>query len=165
MNKINAENAVNIVDVILPQKIVRGAMTLIIGLYGFVGVFSVALLIAYCLDYFVSTVYSTYSSYDYVFIYVLIGLITVGSLIGLYGTFKYGEIDEQMAHLEHENKKLSKRIKNVSAHGTALKTSVNAFQAQVDMIMDNKQDLKSQIKAFQTLENQLKLESKSNNRK
>lgn len=161
--KIQKEDAVNIVDVIVPQKLIRWIIGFVITIYGFVGIFSIILLIVYCLNYFVSTVYRSYSNYDYIFLYTIIGLISFGAFIGLYGTFKYGEIDEQMEVLDKENKKLTKQIKAASTDNELLGNSISAFNLQVDTIMDNKSDLKSQIKAFQRLENELKQESKSNN--
>merc|ERR550539_489580 len=163
LSKMDARNAADLVDLIVPQQFVRWTVRFIMFVYGFIGILSLLLLIFYCMDYFISFWYSDYSSYDYVFLYTIIGLCSVGAFIGLYGTFKFGEIDEQMQILKSSNEALKAQVNNVADTGDKLKDSIDQFQNQVDSIMDNENDLKAQIKAFQRLEQTLKSESRSNN--
>ena len=163
LSKMEARNAADLVDKLVPQKLVRWTVRFIMFVYGFIGILSLLLLVFYCMDYFISFWYSDYSSYDYVFLYSIIGLCSVGAFLGLYGTFKFGEIDEQMQILKSSNENLKTQVHNVADTGEKLKDSIEEFQNQVDSIMDNENDLKAQIKAFQKLEQTLKSESKSNN--
>eukprot|EP01084_Bolivina_argentea_P115330 205112_1 len=158
-----AETAVGIVDTWIPEKLVMRGIKLMIGIYGFIGVICIVLVLMYCIDYYASTVWDTYPRFDGVFLWIIISLNTLGALIGFYGTFKFGPIDEQMEDLEKQNENLQKELDSVDNEVTDLNQSITSFEEQIGSIISNEHDLNAQITAFTKLENALKAEARSNN--
>jgi len=163
-NNPHEANASHIVDKMIPPRLMSWAIKIILAIYSVIGVFCLTLLVLFCVAYLASYQYQYGSSFFKLFLYIIIGIITFGALFGMYATFKFGEIDEQLLELKEHNRQLDEQVKSVAADGDNLASSINAFSAQVDVIMDNESDLKSQIKAFNRLENELKAEARSNNK-
>eukprot|EP01083_Nonionella_stella_P128839 390529_1 len=135
-------------------------MALAVFFYGFIGLICIITLIVYSANHFVATFYNTYDEHDEIFLWVIIGLCTTGSTLGMYGTFKYGAVDEQMQILQFQNAELKDSIKDVAVETENLQEHIKEFELQVDGIKENENDLKAQIKSFSKLESELKKQSR-----
>ena len=166
ISKMASNEACNIVDNIISQQFIQWTIRFILIVYGSIGSLSLLLLIFYSLDYFITFWYSEYSSFDYVFLYSLIGLCSIGALIGMYGTCVFGQILHQIQSISTSNENLKKYAQSASNHTSVIEKSRDMFQFRIDSILESDQYLKAQIASFRELEKCLKsITSKSNNSK
>eukprot|EP01084_Bolivina_argentea_P156274 272337_1 len=164
MKRMKAANASDIVDYIIPVKLVRFTIALVVFLYGCIALICIVTLIVYCANHFVATFYDNYNEHENIFLQVIIGLCTGGSVLGLYGTFKYGAVDEQIQILHYQNAELKDKIRDIEhIKEFELQEHIREFELHADGIKENQNDLKAQIKAFSKLESALKSQSKTDN--
>ena len=76
---------------------------------------------------------------------IVIALVSVGAILGMYVTFKFGDIDEQIDELQKQNAGLVSSLEAVAVDSDDLKDALDAFQTGVDSICENKADLQSQV--------------------
>ena len=92
----------------------------------------------------------------------VIGLISVGAMLGMYVTFKFGGVDEEIDALKEQNKVLMAALQDVVVDPAELQNALAQFQEQIDLICDNKLDLERQVGALDRLEKDLKAEARNN---
>jgi len=155
----------NALDNVLPESLVRKIVRLLVSLYGCIGCFCILALVLYCLDLLAASAIESieYDGYGEHILRGAIGLISVGALLGMYVTFKFGAMDEQLDRMEQENKEMLNEVKGLRDDGVRMANAVQAFDSQLDEMKDSEKKLKSQIESLDELEDELKGISTENN--
>ena len=83
-----------------------------------------------------------------VWILVVLGLTNFGSILGAYGVFKYGTLDEYLNFFERTNKKYENELSSLRDMKHALRHDVHSVSHSVDKLKVYSADLHSGLKDF-----------------
>eukprot|EP01083_Nonionella_stella_P224286 798516_1 len=92
---------------------------------------------------------------EIVWLIVILGITFGGSMLGSYGVYKYGALEEYLDKFEEENKKFGSEIETLKETSQELKKNVHGITKSVDSLQQNEEELNDTLGQFDDIRKQL----------